>query len=65
MYSLETPIKRKVFEIKEEPKQIIEPRGANSEQSHRIWSWLFHKPQQYSETPRGEQTRNCRNKIKN
>jgi hypothetical protein len=45
MYSLETPIKRKVFEIKEEPKQIIEPRGANSEQSHRIWTWLFHKPQ--------------------
>jgi hypothetical protein len=57
MYALQTPIKRKSLEIKEEKPQIIEPRGANSDQAHRTWQWLHHKPQNYALTPRGESTR--------
>jgi hypothetical protein len=57
MYALETPIKRKPLEIKEEKPHNIEPRGANSDQAHRIWQWLHHKPQNYALTPRGESTR--------
>jgi hypothetical protein len=57
MYALETPIKRKSLELKEQPPQPIEPRGANSEQSHRVWQWLQHKPQNHALTPRGESTR--------
>jgi len=57
MYALETPIKRKTLEIKDEPLQAIEPRGGNSDQAHRIWQWLHHKPQNHSVGPRGESTR--------
>lgn len=57
MYALETPIKRKTLQIFDEPQQPVEPRGANSDQSHRVWQWLHHKPQNYSLTPRGESTR--------
>ena len=57
MYALETPWKRKPLEIKEELPQPVEPRGANSDQAHRIWQWLHHKPQNHALTPRGESGR--------
>jgi len=57
MYALQTPIKRKPVEIKDEIVQPVEPRGANSDQAHRVWQWLHHKPQAHSLTPRGESTR--------
>jgi hypothetical protein len=57
MYALETPWKRKPLEIKEEPLQKIEPRGANSTQDHRVFQWLHHKPQNHALTPRGESGR--------
>jgi hypothetical protein len=57
MYALQTPIKRKNLQIQESPFLPVEPRGANSDQSQRIWQWLHHKPQAHALTPRGESTR--------
>lgn len=57
MYSLETPWKRKPLIIPDDKPQEVEQRGANSDQAHRIWQWLHHKPQNYALTPRGESGR--------
>ena len=57
MYVLDTPIKRKTFNVQEAPFLRVEPRGANSDQTHRVWQWLHHKPQNHALTPRGESTR--------
>jgi len=52
MYALETPWKRKQLNIPEDEKIAVEPRGANSDQSHRIFEWLHHKPQAHAIFPK-------------
>jgi hypothetical protein len=51
-YALDTPIKRSVYVPPEPQTYTVPPHPSNNTQDHRIFNWLYHKPQNHAIFPK-------------
>ena len=51
-YALDTPIKRSVYVPPEPQTYTVPPHPSNYTQDHRIFNWLYHKPQNHAIFPK-------------